>query len=513
MLKVSKERVLVNLKKLFPVENIIIFILAFFVANIPGVKHEEINMVFPFIIGMLGASVSAEIPFVIIMIIGLVGTIINTGGAYVGIYLAISLFFLLAVMVKRPHEDIEANETRKVGKHITYTYFFVIALGSLFGGTFGKDILVIIANTLLVFISYKLFTNGMSVIKNFAYKYVFSLEEVFGTLIFLLVALSPLYDFQIFSFNILVVGSLFFTIWLAWREGIIIGVFSGIAFSLLINILNTNAMDSQLILISVIAATVSGLISKTGGYSKILVGLGIVLTNLVLMMYFRGNPIFLRIEEILIAFLGILFVPDKAYVNIEDFFEKKGSVLQYSTTKTLNENKEEVKKKEVTKKEEEKLVEQISLKEIFENDSIKEDKEKIFAVYKKEIRKKLDKAKENILSDEIKENEKLLKDIYEIVYQNEAIRKKEIVDLLEQNNNYFVSNNQNADDLEEMTRIINSAYRKTKVNYNLYVIDQDNKNKEQLSEIEKKVEINEEVKKVEPKPEKKIPVTKTKKKK
>ena len=33
--------------------------------------------------------------------------------------------------------------------------------------------------------------------------------------------------------------------------------------------------------------------------------------------------------------------------QLEDFFEKKGSVLQYATPKTLNENKEEVKKVDV----------------------------------------------------------------------------------------------------------------------------------------------------------------------
>ncbi len=510
MLKVSKESVIIGIKKIFPVENIIIFILAFFVSNIPGVGYEEVKMIFPFTIGILAASISAEIPFIVVALIGLIGTIINLGGAYVGIYLLVTIFLLLSILINRPHEDIESNETRKIGKHVTYTYLIVLLLGSLFGKTFLHDILYIIANTLLVYLSYKLFTNGISVIKNFAYKYVFSLEEVFGTFLFLLIALSPLYEFQVFSFNIYVVLLLFFTIWLAWREGIIIGIFSGIAFSLLINVLNANAMNSELILTSVIAAAVSGVISKTKEYSKIIVGLLIVLSNLILMMFFRGNPLFIRVEEVLIAFLGILFIPDKAYINIEDFFDKKGSVLQYASTKTLNENKAEAKKEEKAKKEAEKQVEQISLREIFENDEIKEDKEKIYSVYKKEIKKKLDKAKENMLSDEIKENEDILRGIYEIVYQNEVIRKNEIVEIFEKNNNYMISNNQNGNDLEEMIRVINSSYRKTKINYNLYVMNQDEKKEEKNkeSEIETKVEIEEEQKV----PEKKIPVTKTKKK-
>lgn len=510
MLKVSKESILISIKKIFPVENIIIFILVFFVSNIPGVGYEEVKMIFPYTIGILAASISAEIPFIVVALIGLIGTIINLGGAYVGIYLLVTIILLLSILIKRPHEDAEANETRKVGKHVSYTYFFVLALGSLFGGRFTQDILYIIANTLLVFLSYKLFSNGISVIKNFAYKYVFSLEEVFGTFLFLLIALSPVYDFQIFSFNIYIVVLLFFTIWLAWREGIIIGAFSGIAFSLLINVLNKNAMNSELILIVVVAAIISGLISKTKEYSKIIVGLLIVISNFILMMFFRGNPMFLRIEEVLIAFLGILFVPDKAYINIEDFFDRKGSVLQYASTKTLKENKEEVKKEEKAKKEEDKLEEQISLKEIFENDEIKEDKEKIYSVYKKEIKKKLDKAKENILSDEIKENEEILKEIYETVYQNEVVRKNEVVEIFEKNNNYMISNNQNMNDLEDMIRIINSSYRKTKVNYKLYVMNQDN-NKEQSKkeeEIETRVEIEDEPKVQ----EKKIQVTRTKKK-
>ena len=511
MLKVSKESILIGIKKIFPVENIIIFILAFFVSNIPGIGYEEVKMIFPYTIGVLAASISAEIPFIVIAIIGLIGTIVNLGGAYVGIYLLVVIILLLSILIKRPHEDLESNETRKVGKHVSYTYFIILALGSLFGGRFSQDILFIIANTLLVFLSYKLFSNGISVIKNFAYKYVFSLEEVFGTFLFLLVALSPVYDFQIFSFNIYIVVLLFFTIWLAWREGIIVGVFSGIAFSLLINVLNKNAMNSELILFAVIASIVSGLISKTKEYSKIIVGLLIVLSNFILIMFFRGNPIFIRVEEVLIAFLGILFIPDKAYINIEDFFDKKGSILQYATTKTLKENKDEVKKEEKAKKEEEKSEEQISLKEIFENDAIKEDKDKIYTVYKKELNKKLDKAKDNILSDEINENEDILKDIYEIVYQNEVIRKNEIVEIFEKNNNFMVSNNQNINDLEEMIKIINSSYRKTKVNYKLYVMNQDN-NKEKdkkAEEIETKVEIEEEPKVQ----EKKIQVTKTKKKK
>jgi hypothetical protein len=511
MLKVSKESILIGIKKIFPVENIIIFILAFFVSNIPGIGYEEVKMIFPYTIGVLAASISAEIPFIVIAIIGLIGTIVNLGGAYVGIYLLVVIILLLSILIKRPHEDLESNETRKVGKHVSYTYFIILALGSLFGGRFSQDILFIIANTLLVFLSYKLFSNGISVIKNFAYKYVFSLEEVFGTFLFLLVALSPVYDFQIFSFNIYIVVLLFFTIWLAWREGIIVGVFSGIAFSLLINVLNKNAMNSELILFAVIASIVSGLISKTKEYSKIIVGLLIVLSNFILIMFFRGNPIFIRVEEVLIAFLAILFIPDKAYINIEDFFDKKGSILQYATTKTLKENKDEVKKEEKAKKEEEKSEEQISLKEIFENDAIKEDKDKIYTVYKKELNKKLDKAKDNILSDEIKENEDILKDIYEIVYQNEVIRKNEIVEIFEKNNNFMVSNNQNINDLEEMIKIINSSYRKTKVNYKLYVMNQDN-NKEKdkkAEEIETKVEIEEEPKVQ----EKKIQVTRTKKKK
>ena len=82
MLKVSKESVFIGIKKIFPVENIIIFILAFFVSNIPGVGYEEVKMIFPFTIGILAASISAEVPFIIVALIGLIGTIINLNKQY-----------------------------------------------------------------------------------------------------------------------------------------------------------------------------------------------------------------------------------------------------------------------------------------------------------------------------------------------------------------------------------------------------------------------------------------------
>ena len=247
-----------------------------------------------------------EIPIIIVLGLGLIGNIIGCGPGSILLYIITMLIFFASFFVAEPkYNDENRNEKIKFGKRIFVSSLIVSTIKVLVSGFLWYDFLVGITMSMLTFILYKVFTNGIIVILDFKKKKAFTLEEIMGASIFLTIAACSFGGLQIFGFSIRNIIAIFIVLVLGWKNGMLVGATSGITIGVVLGII----AETEPIIIAAyaISGLVAGILNKFG---KIGVILGFILGNILLTYLANGgmeNLIMFR--EILIAGIGLLAVP------------------------------------------------------------------------------------------------------------------------------------------------------------------------------------------------------------
>ena len=327
------------------------------------------------------------------------------------------------------------------------------------------DLLLAIMVAVITFIFYKIFANSIIMLKEFRNKKAFTIEEVIGTSLLLAIAVCAVGDLSIFGFSIKNILSILIVLILGWKNGMLVGATGGITIGVVLGIIS--GTEPMMIAAYAISGLIAGILNKFG---RIGVVVGFILGNVILTYVANGNTVpIITIQEILIACLGLLAIPKKLKINIEDLYGKTKLLpettgrsigeAQDNTILKLNSMSETIadlaKGYKTTEKEDKKLK-----KQELSNENI----------FIEELKNNLINLEENILFDDIyNNNNNILHEIFEELLKNDVIYEKNLVSIFEAHNNYIVGfhekNKAVEADISKMINAINSSYRLSRVNF------------------------------------------------
>ncbi len=447
------------LSKAFEKHNIVLYILGAMLSAAPLGGEEGLAFT-PFGIAILAATMSHEVPIGILYFINMIATGVRFGTQGIVYYLLMTLIFFVSVFIIKPRYQEETAEKQKLGFHVFGSTLLVQILPMFFSSFLVYDLLLAILVSMTTFIFYKIFAGSLTLIREYGYKKVFSMEEVIGASVLIAIAISCFGETSLFGFSIRNILSILVVLALGWSNGMLVGATSGITTGIVIGILGGGEITQ------VASYAISGLIA--GGlnrFGKIGVIVGFILGNVLLTYVDNGNTQTIILwKEILIASLGLLLLPRKIGVKVgEDW--KNDRLLPETTGRTLDGNKETVQKLNQMSQ----TIEEIA-KTYRQPQEEKEEQKEHLILFETELHMLIEEIPDNLLYDEIKEaSDALLEDIYEYIQEQDIMTRKAFIQIFETYNHYIgnyevgKSDKQRQDQIDEMIAKVNRAYRNTKV--------------------------------------------------
>ncbi len=458
------------IKENLSIQNCIIYILAFMLSLVGG-QDSMFTSIAPFGFAIISASIGARIPALFVCIATLIGTTIKFGGNGLLFYILTLLIFLAFVLIKRPEEQEERNEKVKVGIQMSLAVFIVQTVKMLFNGFLVYDLAYNIMLSLVTYILYKVFVNGIVLFSEAGVKKVFSIEEVMGAALLLSIAVNCLGNLKVFNYSVRNILSILIVLVMGWKNGMLVGATTGITIGTVLGILN--GQDPTMLAAYAISGLASGLLNKLG---KIGVIVGFIIGNIILSYVANGNTIeVIKFQEILIAALGLLAIPKSYKLDISTI-ENDEKLLPETTTRTLEENKDTIHKlskmsdtiSQMAKEYEDAAASIVTDEELEEQEKANRE------IFEEELFTNLEGKEDNLLYDDLaSNNEGILDEIFEIMLKKDVITRKEIVQIFANHNNYIMGYNTSSkeddyiaqNDIDEVVRAINSSYRVSKINF------------------------------------------------
>lgn len=454
------------LKKIFTIQNFFVYILTLFISMV-GFGE---SIIAPFGLALVAASISRGLPLIMVYIVSLIGTSIKFGINGLLMYVVSSLLVLLLVVLTKPKRNAEeSNEKIKIGGHLAFSVFAVQLVYILFTGFYFYDLLAAIMISITTYIFYKIFVNSISVISEYGIKKVFTVEEVIGASLLIAIAVSALQNITIFSFLLRNIICIFLVLYLGWRSGILVGATSGITVGVVLSIIGGE--EEILIAAYAISGMIAGLLNKFG---KIGVIVGFILGNIAVAYASNGGlENIILFQEILIASVGLLFVPKQTKIKIEDIIPS--TKLLPPAGRNLEGSEETLNKLNSISK---------TISEMAKNYQNNDSYENNLEIFEDELLNGLDGLEGNILYDDIYNNEgNIIEDILQNLLENGIMTDNGIISIFAKHNVYLLnSENPSIKDAElqeirEMIKAINTAYRISKNNFIWQKkMDENNKN-------------------------------------
>ena len=214
---------------------------------------------------------------------------------------------------------------------------------------------------------------------------------------------------------------------------------------------------------------IAGLLNKLG---RIGVIVGFILGNVILAYVTNGNTSEIIIfQEILIASLGLLAIPKNIEINIEDLMGNT-KMLPERTERNLEENKDTIYKLNSISDTIFDMAESYSeaAATILDEKELKEQEKNNIDIFLEELQKNIEQLEDNMLYDELYyPTEEIITDIFEHLLKNDVITEKELIKILEKNNNYIVgfenTKSKANEDINKIVKAINYSYRVSKINF------------------------------------------------
>lgn len=448
------------LKTAFSKQNIVLYIISFMISTV-GMSTD----VAPFAISVLASCLSNSIPIGIVYVLTCIGTLIGLGTNQFLLYILTSLIFVGIIMIKKPKFD--SNNKAKLSVQLAIACL-IVSLGKMFFNTFlVYDLLQGILYTISACVFYKIFSGSISVIKDFKIKRAFSVEEVIGASLIIAIAVAGFKDITIFNYSLKNILSILIVLILGWQNGVLIGATSGITIGVVLGIIGQG--DITQIAAYAISGMISGLLNKLGKPGVIA---GFLIGNGILSYVATGNAIsVIMVQEILIASIGLLAVPKKVKINIEDMFDHT-KCLPKAPEKRIEQNKDTIYQlnnvseaiSEIAKSYKEVAATVLEEDEI----NLEDNKEKFI----EEFRNNISDMQDNILFEDLDQDiNNILEDIFIYMISKEYIDEKGLLEIFENHNNYILGlDDENIgdklqEDVSKIVKAINNAYRVSKINF------------------------------------------------
>ena len=436
-----------RLKEIFKYQNVIIYILTLLLSTLT-IK----NQIMPFGLAMVAACVGETVPIIGVFLMALIGTAISMQKSAVSNFIVTSIiYFILVLFFKVKVAVEERNEVVKTGGKL-FAACMIVSIIKCFTGIFLLyDVFMSIISSSIVYVFYKLFVNGLAFIKDFNIKKAFTMEELIAGVLIISLASLSLKDINIFYLNLSNIIIIFMIMVLGWKNGMVTGAVSGISIGLAISFVD----GTSLVQISMFAISgiLSGLLNRFG---KIGVILGFILGNAILTYFVRGaSTMIIYFREIFIASIGLLLVPNKIKLELEDLIGKN-KLISNTGDNRLEESNDEVSEKLKTISD--------MFNELFSN----VDKENAVEQesFVQDFLDNLEEVKNNIFYDEISNEENgIAKDICTTLKEKDILLDNDLINILKEHNNYVIMKDENIkNDLQEIVKIANRTLKIFEIN-------------------------------------------------
>lgn len=438
------------LTRLFSTNNIAIYFLTFMISMV-GIGTGNSTMLAPFGIALVASAISNGIPIAIVYLSSLIGTSIKFGVSSALMYIVSSIILLLLVLIKKPIKNEEQTEQYRLGGYLFFSILITSIIKTVFTNFYLYDVMVSATLSITAYIFYKIFVNSLDVISQYGEKRVFSIEEVVGASLLITIAISALGHIELFSFSLRNVLCIFLVLTLGWRNGILVGGVSGITVGIVLGIIG----DGNPILIATyaISGMLSGLLNRFG---RIGVILGFILGNIIIAYSANGGTKnIILFQEIMIASIGLLALPKRTRINIEEIMPK---------TKMLPEAVGKIEAGPETLAKLNSISKTISdISKTYQHDNSYEEN---LAVFEHEVQKAVEKIENNLLYDYIAINDDdIIQDLFENVTENGILTENGMIAVLAKHNIYVMNSDdseakaQELKEIREMIKAINSAFK------------------------------------------------------
>ena len=232
----EKKKRSINLKSLFSVSDFVLYVISFMVSTVSFGGEFA-----PFGLAIFASACSNNIPAGIIYIAAAIGSLVSFGPSGFLSYLLSGLIFVAMTLIFRSKYQEDRNEKRKLGAFVLASSFVVQAGKMLFTMFLVYDLLASIVFACLTYIFYKIFSNSITVIKEYGIKEAFSVEEVIGASLMLSIAFYSMHSLNIFGLSISNILSIMIVLYLGWRNGMLVGATSGITIGMVLGIIGTSS--------------------------------------------------------------------------------------------------------------------------------------------------------------------------------------------------------------------------------------------------------------------------------
>lgn len=438
-----QSRIKLILKEMLKRENILICILTFLVSSI-SINTEII----PFGLAILAACMGTTVPVFMVFIVAMISTAIFHGMTGFSTFFYTSLlFFLMNVIFKPKVSTEERNEILLVGGKLFWACFIYNLIQNIRDVFLIYDLFMGTVISALTYVFYKIFVNGIAVIRDIRKKKAFAIEEVVAAVLILTIALSAFNNFKLFELSISNIIIIFIILVLGLKNGMLLGGVSGISMGLALMLIERG--DLMLLAVLAVSGVLAGFLNNFG---KIGVIIGFVLGNAILTYLVTGNTIqVIYYREILMASMFLILVPSKFKINLENMISKNKLLTNYGEHRLYG--YEEVKEKINAVVQTMKSATETSISKVMSDKEMKEE-------FIQDFFDNFENRTDNIFYEDVYENEEFVSEVYDIFLVEDIITEKSIIDVFKKHNNYILMRDSKIkNDLQELIKIMNQTYR------------------------------------------------------
>ncbi len=471
---------------IFAKKYMMVYIVAFMISMVP--IGGELS---PFSTSIMVACFANGIPAIGVVIASLIGNTINFGidGALTYILTTIVMIITFFIIKPKYNED-NKNEHIKMGLNISIATFVIQLTKCLFTGFTIYDLLASITFTIIAYVFYKIFVNAVPVLVDFKEKRAFTIEEVIGTSLLLTIAITCLGDFQVLGVSLRNVLSILVVLILGWKNGVLVGTTAGVTIGVTLGVIT--GTEPIMIAAYAISGMIAGILNRFGRPGVIF---GFVLGNIILAYATNGGSVeLIHFKEILIASIGLIAIPRKLSIDIEELIPNRKS-LPINPDGALNKSKQVAEELNNVSEAIQDMAETYKDANTtrFEADKDNKKNKEIFIT---ELLNNLEPYKENILYEDIADIDgKILDQIFKFLLDKQEIKKEDLIEIFKRCNSYIIGiedkeiNGYLKESIEQIIRTINTSYKICKSNFIWQrKIEQANKNaKKQLNNVSKAI--------------------------
>ena len=410
-----------------------IFIIFSILISFVNIKFNNENIVIPISVAFVIAMIANDIPIGGVLVAEAITLGFRFGMGGFGIYIVEILMFVLSIFILKPIEIKMDSEKYKLGKRVVIITIITSMLMYMKKYPFYAVCEFTIFSLCLEYIFYKIFSNGINVIKNFGKSKAYSEIEIISAGVFLAVAIIPLFALHekiaLMISGILIMADLWLvTSKLKLKYGMVASiVFCAIAFIMVDEPMRYFAYFIFIGLFSALLNRMNKIIFFF--MNSLFIGLAFYFN-------FKYKINLIILIEMLIGMMSLLFVRAVKKVDYTN------------DVKMLPEAMMEIEEKQDVEKE--------------------KRKEKL-SNFKIKVKNAMSYNKTNILYDELYKNRNnILDDIFNVLDVSKSISDDEIIKILNDKKIYFAEENNEFDEeiqkmqVKGVTRLINNVFMNIK---------------------------------------------------